>query len=65
MRTAIITGASAGLGLQCVQALLEIDPSWHMVLAVRDPARGAAATQQRGPGRLRTFPRDVGRLFSR
>ena len=36
-RTAIITGASAGLGLECARALLACDASWHVVLAVRDP----------------------------
>jgi NAD(P)-dependent dehydrogenase (short-subunit alcohol dehydrogenase family) len=48
MRSAIITGASTGLGLHCAQTLLEIDPSWHVVLAVRDPIRGAAAIRQLG-----------------
>jgi light-dependent protochlorophyllide reductase len=47
-RTAIITGASAGLGLECARAILSNDPSWHVVLAVRDPARGAQAVEQIG-----------------
>ena len=47
-KTVIITGAGAGLGLQCTRALLQADPSWHVVLAVRDPARGAAVVQQLG-----------------
>lgn len=34
--TAVITGASSGLGLQCARALLRRDASWHVVLAVRD-----------------------------
>jgi NAD(P)-dependent dehydrogenase (short-subunit alcohol dehydrogenase family) len=42
-RTAIITGASSGLGLECARALLASDASWHLMLAVRDPARGAEA----------------------
>jgi NAD(P)-dependent dehydrogenase (short-subunit alcohol dehydrogenase family) len=42
-KTAIVTGANAGLGLACVRALLERDPAWHVVLAVRDPRRGAHA----------------------
>ena len=37
-RTAIITGASSGLGLECARALLRSDPSLHVVLAVRIPA---------------------------
>jgi len=47
-RTAIITGASAGLGLECARAMLANDPSWHVVLAVRDTARGAEAVEQIG-----------------
>ena len=50
-KTAIITGASAGLGLECARALLANDPSWHVVLAVRDTARGAEAVgADRPPG---------------
>jgi NAD(P)-dependent dehydrogenase (short-subunit alcohol dehydrogenase family) len=49
-RTAIITGANSGLGLECARALLATDPSWHLVLAVRDPERGAAAVQELGAG---------------
>ena len=47
-RTAIITGANAGLGLECARAILANDPSWHVVLAVRDPARGAQAVERIG-----------------
>ena len=47
-RTAIITGASAGLGLECARALLANDASWHVVLAVRDTARGAEAVERIG-----------------
>jgi NAD(P)-dependent dehydrogenase (short-subunit alcohol dehydrogenase family) len=49
-RTAIITGANSGLGLHCARSLLATDPSWHVVLAVRDPKRGAAAVQELGAG---------------
>jgi light-dependent protochlorophyllide reductase len=49
-RAAIITGANSGLGLECARALLGTDPSWHVVLAVRDPQRGAAAAQELGGG---------------
>ena len=49
-QTAIITGANSGLGLHCARLLLADDPSWHVVLAVRDPARGeATAAQVRDP----------------
>jgi NAD(P)-dependent dehydrogenase (short-subunit alcohol dehydrogenase family) len=65
MRTAIITGASAGLGLQCAQALLATDLSWHVVLAVRDPVRGAAAVQQLGhPNRCTVIGLDLASLES-
>jgi NAD(P)-dependent dehydrogenase (short-subunit alcohol dehydrogenase family) len=65
MRTAVITGASAGLGLQCAQALLETDPSWHVVLAVRDPVRGAAAMRQLGhPNRCTAIGLDLASLES-
>jgi len=47
-QTAIITGANSGLGLHCARSLLADDPSWHVVLAVRDPARGAAAVKRLG-----------------
>jgi light-dependent protochlorophyllide reductase len=50
-QTAIITGANSGLGLHCARALLAADPSWHLVLAVRDPARGAAAVERLGAGK--------------
>ncbi len=47
-RTAIITGASAGLGLECARAVLADDPSTHVVLAVRDTGRGAVAVSEIG-----------------
>jgi NAD(P)-dependent dehydrogenase (short-subunit alcohol dehydrogenase family) len=46
MRTAIITGASSGLGLECARALLRSHPSWHVVLPVRDAGRGTEAVRQ-------------------
>jgi NAD(P)-dependent dehydrogenase (short-subunit alcohol dehydrogenase family) len=64
-KTAIITGATGGLGLHCAQTLLESDPSWHVVLAVRDPARGAAAVQQLGyPSRCSVIGLDLASLES-
>lgn len=41
--TAVVTGASAGLGLAC--ALAMIDREWHVVLAVRDVEKGRAAAR--------------------
>lgn len=64
-RTAIITGASAGLGLECARALLNADPSWHVVLAVRSPARGAEAVAQLGaPERCTVLEVDLASLQS-
>ena len=65
MRTAIITGASSGLGLECARALLRSDPSWHVVLPVRDAGRGAEAVRQLGePQRCTVMPMDLASLAS-
>jgi light-dependent protochlorophyllide reductase len=64
-RTAIITGATSGLGLECARALLGSDASWHVVLPVRDTARGAAAVEQLGePQRCTVMPMDLASLAS-
>jgi NAD(P)-dependent dehydrogenase (short-subunit alcohol dehydrogenase family) len=64
-RTAIITGATSGLGLECARALLGSDPSWHVVLPVRDIDRGAAAVEQLGePLRCTVMPMDLASLAS-
>jgi light-dependent protochlorophyllide reductase len=64
-RTAIITGASAGLGLECARALLANDASWHVVLAVRDLARGANAVARLGePNRCTVLEMDLASLRS-
>jgi light-dependent protochlorophyllide reductase len=64
-RTAVITGASAGLGLECARTLLANDPSWHVVLAVRDLARGANAVAQLGePNRCTVLEMDLASLRS-
>lgn len=47
-QAAIITGASSGLGLACAQEL--VSRGWHVVLAVRDEARGRAAAESLGEG---------------
>ena len=65
MKTAIITGASSGLGLECARALLRSDPSWHIVLAVRDRSRGAEAVKQLGePHRCTVMRMDLASLTS-
>jgi light-dependent protochlorophyllide reductase len=64
-KTAIITGASSGLGLECARALLRSDPSWHIVLAVRDRRRGAEAVTQLGEGaRCTVMQMDLASLAS-
>lgn len=64
-RTAIITGASAGLGFECARALLAADPSWHLVLPVRDTQRGADAVAQLGhPDRCTALGMDLASLAS-
>jgi NAD(P)-dependent dehydrogenase (short-subunit alcohol dehydrogenase family) len=64
-RTAIITGGSSGLGLECTRALLRSDPSWHVVLPVRDAGRGAEAVRQLGePQRCTVMPMDLASLTS-
>lgn len=64
-RTAIVTGANGGLGLACVRALLECDPAWHVVLAVRDPSRGHDAAVALGePTRCTVMALDLASLVS-
>jgi NAD(P)-dependent dehydrogenase (short-subunit alcohol dehydrogenase family) len=41
MRTAVVTGATQGLGLHAARTIAAT-PGWRVVLAVRDPARGRA-----------------------
>ena len=45
-RVAVVTGASAGIGFATAKALAE--RGCHVVLAVRDPARGAEAAARIG-----------------
>jgi light-dependent protochlorophyllide reductase len=62
-RTAIVTGASAGLGLACARALLERDPDWHVVLAVRELERGRqAAASLRAAERCSVMAADLASL---
>ena len=64
-RTAVITGANSGLGLGCARSLLASDDAWHVVLAVRDPARGADAVTELGaPQRCTVLPLDLASLRS-
>lgn len=64
-RTAVITGASAGLGLECARAVLDRDATWHVVLAVRDSARGTNAVAELGaPDRCTVLEMDLASLQS-
>jgi light-dependent protochlorophyllide reductase len=64
-KTAIVTGANSGLGLACVGALLQRDPAWYVVLAVRDADRGHAAIQRLGqPTRCTAIALDLASLAS-
>lgn len=64
MKTVVITGANAGLGLECAREILARD-GWHVVLAVRDPKRGAAAVAELGfPDRCTVMACDLASLTS-
>jgi NAD(P)-dependent dehydrogenase (short-subunit alcohol dehydrogenase family) len=64
-RTVIITGANAGLGLECARNLLARGRSWHVVLAVRNPDLGAAAIAELGaPDRCTVIRCDLASLAS-
>lgn len=64
-RSVVITGANAGLGLECARAILETDPSAHVVLAVRDEKKGAAAVAELGaPDRCTVLACDLASLES-
>jgi NAD(P)-dependent dehydrogenase (short-subunit alcohol dehydrogenase family) len=64
-KTAIVTGATSGLGLECARALLSSDPSWHLALPVRDIERGATAVKELGePQRCTVLPMDLASLAS-
>jgi NAD(P)-dependent dehydrogenase (short-subunit alcohol dehydrogenase family) len=65
IRTVVITGANAGLGLECARNLLARDDSWHVVLAVRNPDLGAAAIADLGaPDRCSVIRCDLASLAS-
>jgi NAD(P)-dependent dehydrogenase (short-subunit alcohol dehydrogenase family) len=60
-----VTGANAGLGLACVGALLEQEPQWRVVLAVRDVQRGReAAAGLADPERCSVIELDLASLAS-
>jgi NAD(P)-dependent dehydrogenase (short-subunit alcohol dehydrogenase family) len=58
MNTALVTGASRGLGFALSQTL--VDRSWHVIVDARDPAALAAAARDLGDPQLVTWiPGDV------
>lgn len=63
--TVIVTGANAGLGLACVEALLARNPGQQVVLAVRDVQRGReAAAGLPDPDRCSVIELDLASLSS-
>lgn len=64
-KTVIITGSNTGLGLECARDLLARNDFWHIVLAVREPKRGAAAACELGaPDRCTVMACDLASLQS-
>ena len=64
-KTAIITGASSGLGLECARALIARDALWHVVLGVRDAGKGREAVRSlEAPSRCRVMALDLASLES-
>jgi NAD(P)-dependent dehydrogenase (short-subunit alcohol dehydrogenase family) len=64
-RTAVVTGATSGLGLECARALAHRPDGWRVVLAVRDQDRGHAAAGEIGaPERVSVLPLDLASLRS-
>ena len=45
LQTVIVTGGNSGLGYACASALLAASPSWHVVIACRDPSRAQNAVE--------------------
>ena len=66
-RTAVVTGPTRGLGLECVRSLARV-PGWHIVLASRDEAGGRRAADEvraeRPDASLTVVPLDVASLAS-
>src|SRR4029453_13546856 len=48
-RTAVVTGPTRGLGLECVRSLARV-PGWHIVLASRDEAGEGTGARGGGAG---------------
>jgi NAD(P)-dependent dehydrogenase (short-subunit alcohol dehydrogenase family) len=67
MKTAIVTGGNAGLGLACARHIAR-DPGWRVVLACRDETRGrdaaAAITAATGNSNVESGALDLASLAS-
>lgn len=64
-KTVVITGANAGLGLECARSILSRNDSWHVVLAIRNPDLGAVAVAELGaPDRCTVLRVDLASLAS-
>jgi NAD(P)-dependent dehydrogenase (short-subunit alcohol dehydrogenase family) len=67
MKTAVVTGGNAGLGLACARHIAR-DKGWRVVLACRDEARGreaaAAITAATGNSNVETRALDLASLAS-
>jgi NAD(P)-dependent dehydrogenase (short-subunit alcohol dehydrogenase family) len=65
MKSAVITGGNAGLGLACAERIAAAD-GWRVVLACRDPARAGAAaaevTRKSGNTHVETAELDLASL---
>ena len=44
-QTVIVTGGNSGLGYGCASAMLSGSPSWHVIIACRDPGRAQKAVE--------------------
>lgn len=61
-KTALVTGAASGIGLETARALLSAGA--EVVLAVRDTAKGAQVVRELGSSQAHLLPLDLGSLQS-
>ena len=67
-QTVIVTGGNTGLGFEAARVLAESDQGWHVVIACRNPAKGAEAVQtitnRTAKGRVEAMSLDLASLAS-